>query len=275
MAKLLTANEPLQATAKSGPRLSAQSLDSRGRLVAVLSVDLAYKNYADVGAAVLERDQGLIQCQLVRIPLTGAPSPEALAEYLDRFCFREGIRLLLLDGPQGWKAKDNGLRHSRQCERKLNTPAKTGEPMSVKPANYGVFVSFSIAVYDALGARGWQRLSTVGSALEPTRRILIESFPLSAWRSLGIAPLPAKAKAQPADLASRVAELQELFPLRLSGTPTHDQLQAVVSGLAGLALEHNEWETCAVAGLPPALEEQYWREGFIVNVVRPDPRDAV
>jgi hypothetical protein len=70
--------------------------------MAVLSVDLAYRNYADVGDVVLERSQGLIQCELLRIPLTGAPSPDALAEYLDRFCLEEAIRLLLLDGPQGW-----------------------------------------------------------------------------------------------------------------------------------------------------------------------------
>jgi len=243
--------------------------------MAVLSVDLAYRKYADVGAVVLERGQGLIQCELLRIPLTGAPSPDALAEYLDRFCLQEGIRLLLLDGPQGWKGKDNGLTHSRRCERELNTPAKTGEPMSVKPANYGGFVRFSIAVYDALATRGWQRLSRVRSSLGPTRRVLIEAFPLSAWRSLRIAPLPAKARTRPAELASRLAALQELFPLRLSGAPTHDQLQAVVSGLAGLPLERNEWEACAVAGVPPVAEEGYWREGFIVNPVRPNVRGAV
>ena len=147
--------------------------------------------------------------------------------------------------------------------------------MSVKPANYSAFVSFSIAVYNALGTRGWERLSTVGFVLEPPRRVLIESFPMSAWKSLGIAPLPAKVKARPADLAGRLAALQELFPLRLSGVPTHDELQALVSGFAGLAVERNEWEACAVAGLAPVVEEGHWREGFIVNALRPNVRGPV
>lgn len=92
--------------------------------------------------------------------------------------------------------------------------------MSVKPANYSAFVRFSIAVYDALETRGWERLSKVGVALGPARRVLIESFPLSAWRSLGIAPLPAKRKARSADLGDRLAKLEKLFPLRLFG-PTN------------------------------------------------------
>ncbi len=146
--------------------------------------------------------------------------------------------------------------------------------MSVKPKNYGAFVRFSVAVYDALGKRGWERLPTIGSPLGPTRRVLIESFPRSAWRSLCIPPLPAKAKTQPVDLDSRLAALRELFQLRVPGTPTHDQLQALVSGLAGLALESNNWEACAAAGFPPILEDGYWREGYIVNPVRSNTRQA-
>lgn len=238
--------------------------------MAVLSVDLAYKDYAGIGAVVLEHRQALIQCELLRLPLTGVPSPKVLAEYLNAFCLQKGVYILLLDGPQGWKAKCNGLRHCRRCERELNTPAKTGEPFSVKPANYTDFVRFSIAVYDALGTHGWERLAMARSTFGPTSRALIESFPLSAWRSLRISPLPAKAKTRPEDLVDRIAKLQEVFPLRLSGTPTHDELQALVSGLAGLAIELNRWNACAVAGLPPTEERQYWREGFIVNLVHPD-----
>lgn len=261
----------LQATAKGRPRLSARPLGSAGNFVAVLSVDLAYKDYADIGAVVLRQSQGAVQCDLVRIPLTGVASPDALAGFLDRFCVQAGIRVLLLDGPQGWKAKENGLIHSRRCERELNTPAKTGEPESVKPANYMKFVLFSIAVFDALACRGWQRLASVGSALAPEARILIESFPLSAWRVLRIDALPAKAKAKPADIERRLTKLQELFPLRLTGTPTHDELQALVAGLAGLAFERNDWKHCAVSGVPPLVEEHRWREGFILNATDPMP----
>jgi len=199
--------------------------------------------------------------------MSGAPSPEVVAEWLGAFCDQRGIQILLIDGPQGWKAKDNGLQHSRCCERELNTPAKTGEPMSVKPANYGPFVKFSIAVYDALTTCGWERLPASGIAITPGRRFVIESFPLSAWRSLHLVALPSKAKARRDDLTGRLAALQELFPIRLSGTPTHDEMQALVSGIAGLSVEHNEWEACIVSGRAPTYEDGSWREGFIVNPI--------
>jgi hypothetical protein len=49
--------------------------------------------------------------------------------------------------------------------------------------------------------------------------------------------------------------------------PTHDQLQAIVSGLAGLAIESNRWSDCAVEGVPPVFEGGHWREGYIVNPI--------
>lgn len=237
--------------------------------MAILSVDLAYKNYPDIGAVILEDQPKVISCTLLSTPLEGVPVPRDLAASLDGICAQKNIRILLLDGPQGWKAADNGLFHSRRCERELNTPAKTGEPMSVKPANYGPFVTFSIEVYDALTALGWTRLPTVGSSLDPTCRFLVESFPLSAWRALGIRPLPAKAKTRSSDIARRRDALCSLFPIEISGTPTHDQLQAVVAGLAGLALEQNDWLSCQIVGLPPMLADGFWREGFIVNRLAP------
>ena len=161
--------------------------------MAILSIDLAYKRYADIGAVVMEQEHNSIECELLNVNVAGAPTGEALAEWINGLCLREDIRIILLDGPQGWKARDNGLLHSRCCERRLNTPAKTGEPLSVKPSNYGPFVKFSIGVYDALASFGWERLSRVGSPSE-SNRLLIESFPLSAWRSLGIPHLPAKSK---------------------------------------------------------------------------------
>lgn len=150
----------------------------------------------------------------------------------------------------------------------MNTPAKTGLPGFVKPANYREFVSFSIEVFDALCNVGWVRLSCVGAALHSNSRVVIESFPLSAWRSLGIAPLPSKPKTKSTELETRLLALGGILPLHLSGTPTHDQLQAVVAGLAGLAVERNAWKACAAAGLPPFAYDGCWREGFILNATR-------
>lgn len=230
--------------------------------MAILSVDLAYKRYIDIGAVVMEQQHDSIKGKLINIPLVGEPSCAVLADWLEGFCLREGIRIIILDGPQGWKSTDNGLLHSRCCERELNTPAKTGKPSSVKPANYGPFVKFSIGVYDALSSFGWERLSRIGSILKE-QRLLIESFPLSAWRSLGIKHLPAKAKKP--NLTWWLDVLQKRFALHPSSTPTHDQLQAMVSGMAGLAIESNCWDCCSVAGIPPVTEDGYWCEGFIVN----------
>jgi hypothetical protein len=235
--------------------------------MAILSVDLAYKRYADIGAVILEQSKRTIRCKQMDLQLSGVPLAEELASCLDDLCRRKNIRLILLDGPQGWKASDNGLIHSRCCERELNTPAKTGEPFAVKPANYCDFVKFSIATYDFLANRGWQRLSNVGSLLGQPRGWLVESFPLSAWKELGIKPLRSKRKSRPEDIADKLAALQRLVPIELGFTPSHDELQAIVAGLSGLAIERGDWQTCIVSGRAPIFENNSWREGFIVNCV--------
>ena len=88
---------------------------------------------------------------------------------------------------------------------------------------------------------------------------------MSAWKKIGIPVLPAKGKAKLSDISDRLGRLRDLFQVQLDGIPSHDQLQAVVAGLAGIAMEagwRNGFETC---GMPPTLEDGYWREGFIVN----------
>jgi len=112
--------------------------------VAVVSVDLACKAYADMGAVVLRDHRDHVCGELVPIPLAGEPSPADLARFLNRYCADLGARILLLDGPQGWRAIDGASAHSRACERELSTPAKTGLPGTVKPTTYRNFVSFSI-----------------------------------------------------------------------------------------------------------------------------------
>lgn len=236
----------------------------------VLSVDLAYVDYRDVGIAVLETADGGTACRFVPVALRGSPSPDGLAKYLDRLSADSGASHMLIDGPQGWKDPDNGLPHSRRCERTLNTPAKTGLPGTVKPANYGPYVAFSIALYERLTGAGWQLFQNEGAApRDATRRVLVESFPLSAWRSLSIPGLPAKKNARPSDLEERLTALHDVFPLEVASEPNHDELQALVAGLAGVALERDAVADVAAAGVAPFRLAGSWREGFIVNPRRP------
>jgi len=237
--------------------------------MAVVSVDLAYKKYRDIGMAVLESDNGGITCDFVRRDMHGVPEPATLARYLSDLCTERRSDLLLLDGPQGWKDPDNGLLHSRICERKLNTPAKTGLPGSVKPANYAPFVTFSIRVYGCLSELGWTRFSGEKRDLDGTQLLLVESFPLSAWRALGIPSLPAKRRTQQSDLDGRLRDLIDMFSLQVNDAPGHDELQALVSGLAGVYLERGDWSSCEVVGEPPFKLDGTWREGVIVNARRP------
>jgi hypothetical protein len=50
--------------------------------------------------------------------------------------------------------------------------------------------------------------------------------------------------------------------------PTHDQLQAIVSGLAGLGVSAGDARRFTMAGASPFLVEGICREGFIVNPFR-------
>jgi hypothetical protein len=156
---------------------------------------------------------------------------EILAGRLNHLCGVRGIRVLMLDGPQAWKSRSNGLEHARVSERQLNTAAKTGLPGMVKPLTYRPFAEFCLDVYDALCRRGWRRLETreqPGAASQ--ERVLVESCPHAAWKSLGLKPLPAKRRSRVSDLAEAYGALRSLIPL-LNRPPNHDQLQAIVGGL--------------------------------------------
>lgn len=201
----------------------------------IVSADLAYRKYRDTGVAVLQASEQSIECTFVNLPsagLAGEPAPDVLAEFLAGFCLEIGATVMLLDGPQGWKDPDNGLEHSRLCERALHTPAKTGIPGVVKPGNYLPFVAFAIAVFDALAERGWSRYT--GDPLSNRNTTAVESFPMSAWKSLGLSMLPAKAKCRDHELSACLDGLCALVPLHLLSKPNHDEVQALVRGLPAL-----------------------------------------
>ena len=267
--------------------------------MAVLSVDLATRRWSDLGIVVLERarpalsamplsvgaglplksifappsasepGESQIACEIIRWNEAGLVDANTLAGRLNHLCGVRGIRVLMLDGPQAWKSSTNGLEHSRVSERQLNTAAKTGLPGMVKPLTYRPFAEFCLDVYDALCRRGWRRLETREQPSSPPERVLVESYPFAAWKSLGLKPLPSKRRARVSDLAEAFGALRELIPLTVDRPPNHDQLQAIVGGLPGLALEERNTAGARIVGNPPRREEGHWRECFIVLPVPP------
>ena len=265
--------------------------------MAVLSVDLAYHRWSDLGVVVLRRKTpsnpntasanaaqfGEIECEIVPFGAPGLSAdadrgpihPEILAGRLNHLCGARGIRILLLDGPQAWKSRANGLEFARVSERKLNTPAKTGLPGMVKPFTYRRFTEFCMDVYEALSRRGWRRLETGDQPTQPYDRVLVESYPHAAWKSLGLKPLPAKGRAHVIDLADAFAALRSVVPLTTDRPPNHDQLQAIIGGLAGLALEEHDPAGMKIVGRRPRREDGQWREGFIVLPALPHAASQV
>jgi hypothetical protein len=155
-------------------------------------------------------------------------------------------------------------------ERQLNTAAKTGLPGLVKPLSFRPYAEFCLDLYDALCRRGWSRLATreqPGSLHQ--ERVLVESNPSAAWKSLGLKPLPVKRRSHVSDLAEAYGALRSLIPFTVNRPPNHDQLQAIVAGLPGLALEERNTDGARIVGNPPRREEGHWREGFIVLPVPP------
>lgn len=235
-----------------------------------LSVDLAFKDYKDIGVVTLARLNGRIKVSAV--PLTtrglhGRPSAGGLADALVSLANEISATWIFIDGPQGWKAPNNDCEHSRVCERALGTQGKTGLPGVTKPGDYVGFVTFAIELFDALVTRGWPRLTT--PAVPPSqRRCAIESFPTAAWRSLGLVPLPGKAATAPEMVLARLQSLRAAFPLDVPNDLSHDELQALVAGLAGVALDDGNADGVSIVGIPPVRLEGTWREGFIVNPTR-------
>jgi hypothetical protein len=144
----------------------------------------------------------------------------------------------------------------------LATPVKTGLPGCVKPGPFLPFAEFSIEVFDALHALGWERYA---GHVPSQARIAAESFPTAAWKSLGLPPLPAKAKCKGSVVRDAARLPVSERGVAFGADPNHDQLQAVVSGLAAIALVQGNFDAISVVGESPTYKDGCWREGFILN----------
>jgi TPP-dependent pyruvate/acetoin dehydrogenase alpha subunit len=242
----------------------------------VLSIDLAYRRLRDFGICLLEERKGrVVNVRFVdpdqvfnpgkEPALTRPPPAKECATAISAFCGRNKIRVLLLDGPQGWKDPKRKASY-RLCEKLVHTPAKTGVNGQVIPRSYTGFVEFSTQLFLHLVDLGGLLVSH--SAIRPPKRgsfLVAESFPLSAWRKLRVAPLPAKKKATNVDVQERLHALQNLFGLAVPREPNHDELQALVAGLAGVAILNGDTDGYIAEGARPKKARSTIVEGYIVN----------
>jgi hypothetical protein len=88
-------------------------------------------------------------------------------------------------------------------------------------------------------------------------------------------PLPAKRRARVSDLAEAYGALRAVIPFTTNRPPNHDQLQAIVAGMPGLALEDHNPAAMRIVGDPPRREQGHWREGFIVLPLPPRSPSSV
>ena len=243
----------------------------------VVSVDLASRNYVDIGIAVLRRERHGLHAAFVKtssLGLSGPPEPDKLSTALVGLCGDLAASIILLDGSQAWKDPDNGLEDRRICEKDLNTPAKTGLPGHVKPATYTTFISFCIQVFDSLRSKGVSLLTSPETGQDSGRLVALEAFPLAAWRNLGLRSLPAKGKATAENISEGLARLRRLCPMAVDGCPTHDELQALVAGLAGIYMQEGRHDEIRVSGVAPRMIAGAMREGYIVTPKMKSPGEA-
>ena len=231
---------------------------------AVLSIDLALASYAGVGAAcVAAHADGSLDARVLRVPLSGRPDAAVLAEWITRTADQLGAGCVAIDGPLGWRAPHTDSVHARLSERAVRAPGKTGlPPDGVKPRTYLAFTQLSIALFELLTVAGWRLPADRLAAAAP--RMVTETFPTAAWRGLGLTPLPGKSRSTAEDVTDGVTRLVEACAIRVDGVETHDDLQAVVGGIAPAWWMAGLTDRVAFAGAPPFRLEGSWREGFIL-----------
>lgn len=233
----------------------------------VLAVDLASRKYKDVGIALLRADA--VEVKFLKaedLGLSGEPLASDMAPALNRFCCDQDVTVLILDGPQGWKSPHTGINHMRIAERVLNTPAKTGVIGHVKPGSALRYVAFSISLFHGLRVNfGWSLLISNWQTAKRERWV-VEGFPTSAWKTLGLSSLPAKSRTQREELIHWAKEYEIVSGYHIGSTFTHDGLQAAVLLPAAMAIQSQNVNGVVLSGMNP----RYTRagdvlEGWIVN----------
>jgi hypothetical protein len=195
--------------------------------------------------------------------MAGRPTVDALSAWILQTAEQLDVGCVAIDGPLGWRGPDTDSVHSRLSERAVRAPGKTGlPPDGVKPRTYLAFSRLSIALFERLTMSGWHLPSSRAAIAGP--RMVTETFPTAAWRALGLQPLPGKARSQMRDVREGLVRLAGTCDIQCTGVETHDDLQAVVGGIAPAWWVAGRLDRVAFAGVPPFRLDGSWREGFII-----------
>ena len=221
-------------------------------MATALGVDLACRSWKDVGFGQVTFDVqphpvwtgAVTDC--VRRPDEAAITAVALANLIDRYAVEHGVDAVALDGPQGWRQPGAPPRKGvgRSCEYEALTQGKTGEFGRTYPQTPHFFrwITFCVEVFDRLLATGRGVLVNDPAvralpALGGGRYYVLEVFPTSIWKSLGLSPLPGHRNAPQQVVRTHATALRVGLGLPASAvTDHHDNLQGLVAALAGAAL---------------------------------------
>ncbi len=238
----------------------------------VLSVDLAIRSYDDCGFVILNYcNVETLFVSVIKpneLSLFGKPNPEILAQSLFNFCEREKIRILFIDGPQGWK-KPNSTLPYRIADYQAKAPAKVCERGLAKPRTCLPFVHFSVELFFHLVTRYKMHLldrnSFKRSAYVPLEcTYLCETLPFAQWRLLGMKPLPSKRRCSNEELIARYRHLSYQFNIKgRHSTLSHDELQALVAGIAGIDILEGNSNNLNLYGEDPIIADDTIYEGLI------------
>ncbi|MFV8750552.1 hypothetical protein ACNOYE_08360 [Nannocystaceae bacterium ST9] len=206
-----------------------------------LGIDVASGAWIDNGAALIEFDRAAarfvrVQPGAIEWPRTTLTAP-ALADAIDEFVRRHGVKAVALDGPQGWRdpATPVGARGvGRRSDLAARTQGKIGVYPRTYPRTQRGWIEFCIELFDHLLGKPDVALANSPDTGSPSGYVVLECFPTSTWRASGITPLPGKARKP--TLEPWVSALSTAYELPSFTTGSHDDLQAVVASLAAVAL---------------------------------------
>ncbi|MDX1600024.1 MAG: hypothetical protein R3191_00765 [Anaerolineales bacterium] len=229
-----------------------------------LAVDLASRRYRDFGFALRREGDPTVELPTPEdIGLEDPPEADTFAAALADYARAEGIDVLLLDGPQGWRHPDSPIEHMRLCERVLNTPGKTGNPGHAKPGTYLNYIQFSIDTFHHLRSdHGWS-LVTEDWAAETSTQWAVEVYPSAAWSLLGLDRIPGKSRGE--DLEPWREALARVTGYVLPKDMTHDELQAAVVLPLGNAINKRREDLVVLAGVDPFVQDGLVFEGLIAS----------